>query len=132
MKFKSRNEVSDEVSAPIVNRKRGRAATADEVSSVALPAGDSPIYSIGAVERMLGVPAATFRNWEERYGLVTPERSEGGHRLYTRTQVEQLRFVKQQSTRGFSRRRRTGCSASGSSWRRPAFADAEEPADRGS
>jgi DNA-binding transcriptional MerR regulator len=62
---------------------------------IVLPGGDLPIYSIGAVERMLGIPAATVRNWEERYGLVRPERSGGGHRLYTRTQVEQLRFVKE-------------------------------------
>ena len=58
------------------------------------------IYSIGAVERMLGVPAATIRNWEERYGLVKPERSDGGHRLYTRGEVEQLRFVKEGLDRG--------------------------------
>jgi CheY-like chemotaxis protein len=44
---------------------------------------------------MLGIAAATVRNWEERYGLVKPERSRGGHRLYSRTQVEQLRFVKE-------------------------------------
>jgi DNA-binding transcriptional MerR regulator len=59
-----------------------------------LPQADPPVYSIGAVERMLGIAAATVRNWEERYGLVNPERSRGGHRLYTRAQVEQLRFVK--------------------------------------
>ena len=62
--------------------------------------GDLAIYSIGAVERMLDIPAATIRNWEERYGLVTPERSNGGHRLYTRGQVEQLRFVKGGLDRG--------------------------------
>lgn len=61
---------------------------------------DLPIYSIGAVERMLDIPAATIRNWEDRYGLVTPERSNGGHRLYTREQVEQLRFVKGGLARG--------------------------------
>src|SRR5829696_7860002 len=49
---------------------------------------------------MLGIPAATVRNWEERYALVRPERSSGGHRLYTRTQLEQLRFLKQQLDRG--------------------------------
>jgi DNA-binding transcriptional MerR regulator len=42
---------------------------------------------------MLGVPTATLRTWEERYGVVAPERSPGGHRLYTRDQVEQLRFI---------------------------------------
>jgi DNA-binding transcriptional MerR regulator len=51
------------------------------------------IYSIGAVARMLGVPTATLRTWEERYGVVMPDRSPGGHRLYTRDHVEQLRFV---------------------------------------
>jgi DNA-binding transcriptional MerR regulator len=65
-----------------------------------VPQGDLPIYGIGAVERMLGIPAATVRNWEERYGLVKPERSGGGHRLYTRAQVEQLRFVKERLDRG--------------------------------
>jgi DNA-binding transcriptional MerR regulator len=65
-----------------------------------VPQGDLAIYSIGAVERMLGIPAATVRNWEERYGLVRPERSAGGHRLYTRAQVEQLRFVKERLDRG--------------------------------
>ena len=65
-----------------------------------MPQGDLPIYSIGAVERMLGIPAATVRNWEERYQLVNPERSGGGHRLYTRAQVDQLRFVKERLDRG--------------------------------
>jgi DNA-binding transcriptional MerR regulator len=54
---------------------------------------EPPIYGIGAVERMVGVTAATLRNWEERYGLVRPARSGGGHRLYTRAQVEQIRFL---------------------------------------
>ena len=71
----------------------------EEISCSILPQG-LPIYSIGAVERMLGIPAATVRNWEERYGLVKPERSEGGHRLYTRAQVDQLRFVKERLDRG--------------------------------
>lgn len=61
---------------------------------------ERPIYSIGAIERMLGLPSATIRNWELRYGLVTPERSEGGHRLYTRSQVEQLRFLQTQVENG--------------------------------
>jgi DNA-binding transcriptional MerR regulator len=65
-----------------------------------VPDRNLPIYSIGAVERMLSIPAATVRNWEERYGLVKPERSAGGHRLYTRDQVEQLRFIKERVDAG--------------------------------
>lgn len=61
-----------------------------------------PVYSIGAVSRMLGVPAATLRTWQERYAVVTPERTEGGHRLYSRDQVEQLRFLVDQVATGIS------------------------------
>lgn len=62
----------------------------------------SPVYSIGAVSRLLDVPAATLRTWQERYAVVVPERSDGGHRLYRRDQVEQLRFVVDQVTEGLS------------------------------
>jgi DNA-binding transcriptional MerR regulator len=60
------------------------------------------MYSIGAVAQMLGIPPATLRTWEERYGLLVPERSPGGHRVYSRDQVEQLRFVKAQLDNGMS------------------------------
>ena len=61
-----------------------------------------PIYSIGAVGQMLGIAPATLRTWEERYGLPVPERSPGGHRLYSRDQVDQLRFVKVQLAQGMA------------------------------
>jgi CheY-like chemotaxis protein len=51
---------------------------------------------------MLELPAATIRNWEERYAQIVPERTTGGHRLYSRDQVEQLRFVAAQVSRGLS------------------------------
>ena len=55
--------------------------------------GRRPIYSIGAVAGMVGVEAATLRTWEERYGVVVPTRSRGGQRVYSRDELEQLRFV---------------------------------------
>jgi DNA-binding transcriptional MerR regulator len=58
------------------------------------------LFSIGAVARMLDVSAATIRTWETRYGLVKPQRSGGGQRLYSRDQVDQLRFVKTQVDAG--------------------------------
>jgi DNA-binding transcriptional MerR regulator len=61
-----------------------------------------PLYSIGAVAEMLGSTPATLRSWEERYGVVTPERTEGGRRLYSRDDLEQLRFVKDKVDQGFS------------------------------
>lgn len=51
---------------------------------------------------MLGVAPATIRNWEERYEIVVPERSPGGHRLYSREQVERLRFVAGEVGHGLS------------------------------
>ena len=59
-----------------------------------------PLFSIGAVARMLDLSAATIRTWETRYGYVIPQRSEGGQRLYSRDQVDQLRFVKDEVAGG--------------------------------
>lgn len=53
-----------------------------------------PLFTIGAVARLLDLSPATIRTWEARYDLIVPERSEGGQRLYTRGQVEQLRFIR--------------------------------------
>jgi DNA-binding transcriptional MerR regulator len=60
------------------------------------------IYSIGALARMLGISPTTLRSWEERYGVVVPERSAGSQRLYSRDQLDQLRFVCQQMELGLS------------------------------
>jgi CheY-like chemotaxis protein len=51
---------------------------------------------------MLGIPVATIRNWEERYETIVPERSAGGHRLYSRDQMERLRFIAVEVARGMS------------------------------
>src|SRR4029077_13598410 len=64
--------------------------------SVDRPGGDgTAVYSIGAVAKMVGVPAQTLRAWEDRYGQIVPVRSPGGQRLYSRDHVEQLRFVRE-------------------------------------
>jgi DNA-binding transcriptional MerR regulator len=58
------------------------------------------IYSIGAVARMLGVPTQTLRSWEDRYQQIVPTRSSGGQRLYSRDQVDQLSFIRNQIEQG--------------------------------
>src|ERR1700694_2407524 len=55
---------------------------------------DQPIYSIGAVARMLDIPTSTLRAWEERYSVITPLRSEGSERLYSQAQGERLGLSK--------------------------------------
>jgi DNA-binding transcriptional MerR regulator len=66
------------------------------------PAQDEAIYSIGAVARMLDIPTSTLRAWEERYSVIAPVRSHGSQRLYSRAQVEQLRFIKARMETGAS------------------------------
>jgi DNA-binding transcriptional MerR regulator len=61
-----------------------------------------PVYSISAVARMLDVPVATLRTWEDRYEQVVPARNASGHRLFSRYQVEQLAFVRAQMSEGAS------------------------------
>jgi MerR family transcriptional regulator, light-induced transcriptional regulator len=49
--------------------------------------------SIGELARQTGVPAATLRSWEDRYGFPRPQRLEGGHRRYDRgdtTLIEEI------------------------------------------
>lgn len=60
----------------------------------------SGIYSIGAVSRMLGVSTQTLRAWEDRYQQIVPARSEGGQRLFSRDQVDELGFVRDQIEQG--------------------------------
>ena len=63
---------------------------------------DRPVYSIGAAAKIVDVPTATLRAWEDRYGVIKPKRSEGSQRLYSRNQVEQLKFIKAQIDSGVS------------------------------
>jgi CheY-like chemotaxis protein len=77
---------------------------------------------------MLRVPAATIRNWEERYATIVPERSPGGHRLYSRDQVEQLRFIATEVGHGLSAAdAHRLLSDQGPGGRRP---ESDDPSDR--
>src|SRR5262249_3884033 len=51
---------------------------------------------------MVDVPVAALRTWEERYALVVPDRNASGHRLFSRDQVELVRFVKMRMSEGMS------------------------------
>lgn len=67
---------------------------------VVSPKGEDGVYGMGAVARMLGVHAQTLRTWEDRYARIVPERSAGGQRLYSRDQVEELRFILEEIDKG--------------------------------
>jgi MerR family transcriptional regulator, light-induced transcriptional regulator len=51
------------------------------------------VLRIGEVSRRTGVAVPTLRAWERRYGLLTPDRTEGGHRLYSDRDIERVRAM---------------------------------------
>lgn len=44
-----------------------------------------------AAAEMLGVSPSTLRAWERRFGYPAPRRTEGGHRMFDRADIEALR-----------------------------------------
>jgi DNA-binding transcriptional MerR regulator len=50
-------------------------------------------FNLRAVVRETGIAADTLRAWERRYGVPSPRRSAGGHRLYSRRDIDSLRWL---------------------------------------
>ncbi|QJI27387.1 MerR family transcriptional regulator [Pseudomonas sp. ADAK18] len=48
---------------------------------------------IREVSRLTGVNPVTLRAWERRYGLIQPTRTESGHRLYSKADVDTVHRV---------------------------------------
>ena len=57
--------------------------------------------NIAAVSRRTGVPADTLRKWEQRYGVLRPTRSPGGHRRYTDVDVNRVEWLKARLAEGY-------------------------------
>lgn len=57
---------------------------------------------IGELSRRVGVSPELLRAWETRYGLVRPERSAGGLRLYSGEDERRVRVMGDLITAGFS------------------------------
>jgi DNA-binding transcriptional MerR regulator len=63
------------------------------------PAAGAPL-TISSVSVLLGIPIPTIRSWERRYGFPTPARTNGKHRRYSMDEVELLRALRDEITRG--------------------------------
>lgn len=61
-----------------------------------------PTYNLKAVIHETGLTAATLRAWERRYDLLKPQRSAGGHRLYTQAEIEMLKWLSARQAEGLS------------------------------
>ena len=61
-----------------------------------------PVYNIKAVAAATGLPPATLRAWERRYGALSPSRTEGGYRLYSERDIAFLRWLKKRIDEGMT------------------------------
>ena len=63
---------------------------------------ENGIYTIQQVSDVTGLSKQVIRKWEERYGIVQPERLENGYRIYSEKDVNALYRVKILSEKGYS------------------------------
>jgi hypothetical protein len=69
--------------------------------------GDAP-YSIRVASRLTSIGLDTLRVWERRYGFPRPERSRGGSRRYSESDVETLRLIRRSLELGYRPREVVG------------------------
>ena len=62
----------------------------------------SPTYNLKVVIQETGIAADTLRAWERRYNLPTPKRSPGGHRLYSKCDIEIVKWLIARQNEGLS------------------------------
>ncbi|HXH77728.1 MerR family transcriptional regulator [Nocardioides sp.] len=60
------------------------------------------MYTIKQASRLSGVPVASLRAWERRYGIVTPQRNEAGYRLYGESDLAALSSMRALVESGWS------------------------------
>ena len=60
------------------------------------------MYTIKTVSARAGVPATTIRAWERRYGVVAPQRSAGGYRVYSDRDLRAIRRMAQLIEQGLA------------------------------
>jgi DNA-binding transcriptional MerR regulator/methylmalonyl-CoA mutase cobalamin-binding subunit len=59
-----------------------------------------PQYRIGAAARLTGLTTHVIRVWERRYAVLAPNRSVGGARLYSESELQRLRLLRSAVDRG--------------------------------
>ena len=52
------------------------------------------LYSIGDIAERCGINPVTLRAWQRRYGLLKPQRTEGGHRQFDEEDIECIEELK--------------------------------------
>lgn len=62
----------------------------------------TPAFNLKVVLKETGIAADTLRAWERRYGLPMPQRSAGGHRLYSQRDIETIKWLIKRQMEGLS------------------------------
>ena len=62
----------------------------------------TPAFNLKVVLKETGLTADTLRAWERRYGLPVPQRTAGGHRLYSQRDIETIKWLMKRQAEGFS------------------------------
>ncbi|RME39575.1 MAG: MerR family transcriptional regulator, partial [Thermoflexia bacterium] len=75
---------------------------ANRFHSAHLSEGNLPVFNLKAVVQETGVSAPTLRAWERRYGLPRPQRTPSGRRLYSRRDIETVRWMAQRVAEGMT------------------------------
>ena len=65
---------------------------------------DDAHLRIGELSRRSGVSPELLRAWERRYGLLRPQRSAGGLRLYSSGDLERVRAMQRHMNQGLAAR----------------------------
>jgi methanogenic corrinoid protein MtbC1 len=62
----------------------------------------SPAYNLKVVLKETGLKADVLRAWERRYELPKPQRTPGGHRLYSEYDIETVKWLQARQAEGLS------------------------------
>lgn len=62
----------------------------------------TPAFNLKVVLKETGIAADTLRAWERRYGLPMPQRTEGGHRLYSERDIHIIKWLMARQAEGLS------------------------------
>ncbi len=62
----------------------------------------NPAFNLKVVLQETNIAADTLRAWERRYGLPMPQRTAGGHRLYSQYDIETIKWLLARQSEGLS------------------------------
>lgn len=65
---------------------------------------DEPLYAVRVVAERLGIPTATLRSWNQRYGVGPSDHRPGSHRLYSENDIAIVKRMHELIAQGASPR----------------------------